>query len=1329
MKLPWCIVTVILLPVGAARPSQPSQIVEDFETLSRWTHHRDGGNEVKLSLDTQHVKTGQASLRLNYVDKEPHWGNVVAPMTIPRDTTALTFWIYKHRAAPHAAMHVWLMEADGDGWVARVTLDGKIVGEWAAGWHHVVIPLGAFRFDPRGNRQRNFLTVNRMLIGCNFGDLEVSMDTLTLDMIKTSATQPAPRTADLRVRRTAKGSVAIVKEHLPRNEGAASPEWLARTLREAGYAVTFVQFGDLLEPSVLNTLNFDVLVLPNGIYYPAEGKDVLVSFLKDGGSFFSAGGYAFDTPVVFTAKGWQTANGALTAAEMDKLSEAAKSAVRINTRFGRVGDTMGTEPEQIGAFAPSYLLTDVAYAEVATGQHILPPSPSPSRKGRGVGASLSGEGWEGLEGFAATAMTGSNSPVFPNVHARWIPLINAYDGYGRLRGAVGALVHNFAGAFAKSSWAFFGVTNKDVLREPPLSNGGFVRIIDALVEKTFLHSLTTEWACYRQGEPVKMSVKVANHGARTKNVVVELAVNGRTVHVQPVTLNAGETQTVSATLRSRQFHRDLYTVTAKLRNGDHVVDEVQTGFVVWDEKVIQSGPRIALKDNYFCLDDRPTFLSGTNQTGMMWYSASENPLVWDRDFAKMRDCGLTLLRVLHFSPFSAGGYEGRPTNNPLDLKNRPEKLIRQTDAIVQLAQKHGVVLFLTLHDWMNVELTDAELQAQRDWNRFWVERYKNVPGIIFDIQNEPSVRLVNHPDVKREFNEYLRQKYGTTERLRAAWKLQPPTKELGDIDAEGGGTAWEDVKAFDFNFFKVRLLNRWVKANADGIRQGNPKVPFTVGYLPSIPPADKVLGVEHTTFSNMHWYGPLSELPRQLKFIDRRFDGKSFSLGEFGAQEAHDARVRGETGSRDAESIARFLATGHYALGLGASFVANWDWKDFNDCVFPWGLNYAQDLVSKKTLLAFRNMSLFFRLFQPRYEDPGLYLLIPDNHRLGANFNEAHAAILNSLRLLIQCHVNFNVINEYDLDRLPKTARAIVYPVPYCPSDETFNRLLAFVKSGGALYCSGDIAYDEFRQRTRAERFAQLGLQDVGEHKPMTVVTTSVVANPQMAQVGQGKVFFTPYPLEARASEEDRAVYQQFLTFANVTRIHIEPDNPNVHVFSIPTADGGTVYVLFNADTVERGIKVAITTSQSLTLTLAPQKPGLAWLNARGELLAVEASGTVSVGSHPVLTCKGHLMLAALDGRDVSASQRLFILPIEAGPIALQNKATWRRPVVAAGEIERGKWRTLEKWTPTRHGQGIIVDVNPPRALNVLILAEESALNDTAQQVTRMIGGTPDEHR
>ena len=56
------------------------------------------------------------------------------------------------------------------------------------------------------------------------------------------------------------------------------------------------------------------------------------------------------------------------------------------------------------------------------------------------------------------------------------------------------------------------------------------------------------------------------------------------------------------------------------------------------------------------------------------------------------------------------------------------------------------------------------------------------------------------------------------------------------------------------------LLNRWVKANRDGIKAGDPDAPMTVGYLPHLPPADKLLGAAHVDFSNTHYYGSLRDL-------------------------------------------------------------------------------------------------------------------------------------------------------------------------------------------------------------------------------------------------------------------------------------------------------------------------------------------------------------------------------------------------------------------------------------------------------------------------------------
>ena len=47
------------------------------------------------------------------------------------------------------------------------------------------------------------------------------------------------------------------------------------------------------------------------------------------------------------------------------------------------------------------------------------------------------------------------------------------------------------------------------------------------------------------------------------------------------------------------------------------------------------------------------------------------------------------------------------------------------------------------------EAVNADLEAQRDWNRFWADRYRDVPGILYDVQNEPTVGLSQHADLVR----------------------------------------------------------------------------------------------------------------------------------------------------------------------------------------------------------------------------------------------------------------------------------------------------------------------------------------------------------------------------------------------------------------------------------------------------------------------------------------------------------------------------------------------------------------------------------------------------
>jgi len=88
--------------------------------------------------------------RLRYMDGPPQWGNLVGPCRMPPQAVTLRFWIFKHRSAPQAAMHLWLLEPDGDAWVQQVLVNGLSVGTARSGWHVAWRPVGGFRFEARG---------------------------------------------------------------------------------------------------------------------------------------------------------------------------------------------------------------------------------------------------------------------------------------------------------------------------------------------------------------------------------------------------------------------------------------------------------------------------------------------------------------------------------------------------------------------------------------------------------------------------------------------------------------------------------------------------------------------------------------------------------------------------------------------------------------------------------------------------------------------------------------------------------------------------------------------------------------------------------------------------------------------------------------------------------------------------------------------------------------------------------------------------------------------------------------------------------------------------
>ena len=102
------------------------------------------------------------------------------------------------------------------------------------------------------------------------------------------------------------GRVAIYKDDIPASGAPSSPDYLARALEAAAFSTAFLNSDQLADARSLNRERFDILVLPYGASFPVKAADNFRQFLRDGGKFFSTGGYAFDDLLERTATGWHS---------------------------------------------------------------------------------------------------------------------------------------------------------------------------------------------------------------------------------------------------------------------------------------------------------------------------------------------------------------------------------------------------------------------------------------------------------------------------------------------------------------------------------------------------------------------------------------------------------------------------------------------------------------------------------------------------------------------------------------------------------------------------------------------------------------------------------------------------------------------------------------------------------------------------------------------------------------------------------------------------------------------------------------------------------------
>jgi len=1011
--------------------------------------------------------------------------------------------------------------------------------------------------------------------------------------------------------------------------------------------------------------------------------------------------------------------------------------VPINTATGHPDDGLTVSPAQIGVFDPSFPLKRAQGMRTATGQRVV-KEPIDYR--------------HELRGWAASGVIGYD-------HARWIPLLETFDRYGRPRGAAAAMTLNYGGFYSGSCWAYFGIESVDIFQD---KDGPMARLLGQaarfMARETYLRNLKTDHRLYHAQESVQVSVVVDNRGRSVQQAAVRFSVrrpgaaDSQVIGRCDVRVEPEDNKIVEVVLPKLDDKSDIHQIDAELLINGEPVDQMSTGFVVADPAVVSAGSTLRFNENYFTLDERPTFLFGTDTYSRTYNSAAENPLTWLDELSAARDVGMNL-------------YENLQYTNP--GHKMADDDWRSFLAMTQLTQRLGLAFMPGMLIGHNVAISNAELTEQSSLCRQYAEHLGDTPGLLYYINGDYQMRLAESPDVVRSlWNQWLERRYETTERLQEVWGGNAVGGELGEVDFPPPNSGrWDDVAAVDRLRFQTWLMRRWNEAHVDAVRDVDIEHPITSEYY-SMPFAgiDLPMTIDGQDVSNIGYFdlpvADLDNLPLRIRFNDLRARGKGVSLGEYGVK-THPAWTT-ENGAQgyhivrtEEQQKQLFVTVAHYALGLGASKVQNWCLRDAQARVFPWGIFYPNQLVPKDVAYVHRNLSLVWRHFRPRYTPPRVTACLANQLRLGNDEDLGPTVAYRTIADLLALHYDFNCIDDHPLDDLPTETEVLIYPSPFALRDDTYDRLKTWVAGGGTVLITGDCSYDADRQRTRTSRLEELaGVRFATEKYPnvardsatdVHVVSSlkqldGLAARPCIrvqpgrarvlaaaedgtpillrGQFGKGTVYYCTDPIELADGDEAqsfrRKLYATVLTAANQKPLAVEPNQPWLHTMAQRT-DNGTVHVVFNTKLEEGTEPIRLpTTAGIVQLTTRNRWPALVAATRDGSLVATVAYGAASIDANSVIAGRGLKAALSLDGKDLRKSAAVLVAPFEPGSLRLS-----KRPgsfVASIGEFRGGQWTELER-VSLAPGE-LDLDIDADRATCLILVCKLNTMKRWTEYLT-----------
>ena len=387
-------------------------------------------------------------------------------------------------------------------------------------------------------------------------------------------------------------------------------------------------------------------------------------------------------------------------------------------------------------------------------------------------------------------------------------------------------------------------------------------------------------------------------------------------------------------------------------------------------------------------------------------------------------------------------------------------------------------------------------------------------------------------------------------------------------------------------------------------------------------------------------------------------------------------------------------------------------WKDTALLIFPWVITRPNDYLPTRPLLAYRSESYFLRHFQPEFHFPKTLVVLP-KERIERDEDVYAPGLLSVLNELFDHGVQYAVIDDTDLDRIPAGPHVLIYLDPEYAAKEALTKLAARAEAGDDLFITGDFSQALVAGEARhTDLFPRLtGLRWLGDFEagreiPVAPVAGSGVLNPY---IGRPRSWFEAGEAHLLARDPQG---HALVALRDLGSGHV------LFTFEVDRVGGGEVYTLVatrpeagaytvNGPWLDRPESFVVNTgSQRISLPLGAYGVSLFATRGDGSVDAVEGQGQFSVEGVTLLDAQPHVMAVSLDDSGLSNSHAVALFVLGEGKISLA--APEDVDVVEAGDAANGQFHVLEEIKPTREQGRLTFQVDDVQAYGVLLITSKA---------------------